>query len=81
MAKIYDKGQVTIPKHVRDATGLTVGDHVLIEARDGEIVISKPLGVLEFEAPQTLRDAPPWPDARRAARAERAARRSGSDRR
>ena len=59
MAKIYDKGQVTIPKRVRDAAGLTVGDHVLIEARDGEVVIRKPSGVLEFEAPQTARDALP----------------------
>jgi len=79
MAKIYDKGQVTIPKHVREASGLTIGDHVLIEARGGEVVIRKPSGVLEFEAPQPRRDAPPWPEARRVARAERAARRARPD--
>ena len=81
MAKIYDKGQVTIPKHVRDESGLTIGDHVLIEARGTEVVIRKPTGVLEFEAPQSDRDAPPWPNARRAARDARVARRAGADQR
>ncbi len=71
MANIYDKGQVTIPKTVRDATGLAVGDLVVVEARDGEVVVRKPRGILEFEPPQTDRKPLPWPDARRAARDER----------
>jgi len=73
MAKIYDQGQVTIPKTIREATGLAVGDRVVVEARDGEVVIRRPRGGLEFEPPQTDRDALPWPDARRAARTERSA--------
>lgn len=73
MAKIYDKGQVTIPKTVRDATGFAVGDQVVVEARDGEVVIRKPRGVLEFEPPAADREALPGPDARRAARTERTA--------
>lgn len=81
MAKIYDKGQVTIPKPVRDATGLAIGDLVVVEARDGEVVIRKPRGVLEFEPPAGDRPALPWPDARRAAREERAAARAKRDRR
>ena len=71
MARIYGKGQVTIPKAVRDAAGLGVGDRVVVEARNAEVVIRKALGVLEFEPPRVDREALPWPDARRAARDER----------
>lgn len=81
MAKIYDKGQITIPKKVRDATGLVIGDRVVVEARGDEVVIHKPRGVLEFAPPPTEREALPWPDARRAARTERGARRAATDRR
>ena len=76
MARIYDKGQVTIPKIVREATGLAVGDQVIVEARDGEVVIRKPRGVLEFDPPAADREPLPWPDAHRAARGERAATRA-----
>lgn len=76
VAKIYKKGQVTIPRAVRDATGLAVGDPVIVEARDGEVVVRRPHGVLEFDPPEPAeRDPLPWPEARRAARAERTARR------
>lgn len=71
MAKIYGKGQVTIPKKVREATGIAIGERVVVEARDGEVVIRKPCGVLEFEPPPVDRGALPWHDARRAARDER----------
>ncbi|MEO6351316.1 MAG: AbrB/MazE/SpoVT family DNA-binding domain-containing protein [Candidatus Limnocylindrales bacterium] len=76
MAKIYGKGQVTIPKAVRDEIGLAAGDRVIVEARDGEIVIRRPRGVLEFEPPQTRRERLSWPQARRAARDERSAERA-----
>ena len=74
-AKIYSKGQVTIPKRVREAAGLAAGDRVIVEARDDEVVIRRPSGVLEFEPPAAERPHLPWPEARRAARAERASRR------
>ncbi len=76
VARIHSKGQITIPKAVRDAAGLDVGARVVVEARDGEVVIRRPLGVLEFEPPQVGHDALPWPQARRAARDERGARRA-----
>jgi len=77
MAKIYTKGQVTIPRVVREATGLEVGDPVIVEARGGEVVVRRPRGVLEFEPPEPGgRQAPRWPEARRAARAERVRRRT-----
>ncbi|CAN5153315.1 hypothetical protein BH20ACT16_BH20ACT16_03070 [soil metagenome] len=74
MAKIYGKGQVTIPKAVRDEIGVAAGDRVIVEARDGEIVIRRPRGVLEFEPPQTRREPLPWSRARSVARDERARR-------
>lgn len=76
MAKIYGKGQITIPKAVRDAAGLDVGDRVVVEARDAAVVIRKAYGVLEFEPPAVDREALPWPDSRRAARDERLAARA-----
>lgn len=79
MAKIYGKGQITIPKAVRDAAGLGVGDRVVVEARDAEVVIRKARGVLEFEPPASAREELPWPDARRAARDERLAARAKRD--
>jgi len=54
-ARIYKKGQVTIPKAVREATGLEVGDRVVVEARRGEVVVRRARGVLEFEPPKAVR--------------------------
>lgn len=79
MARIYGKGQITIPKAVRDATGLAIGERVVVEAREGEVAIRKPRGVLEFEPPEPGRSALPWADARRAARTERSVRRVRSE--
>jgi len=77
-AKIYKKGQLTIPKGIREATGIDVGDRVVVEARSGEIVVRRPRGVLEFEPPQAGGAGLPWPDARRAAREDRTAKQAGS---
>ena len=41
MSKITSKGQVTIPVEVRRALGLDVGDTILFEKIDGNIVIKK----------------------------------------
>jgi AbrB family looped-hinge helix DNA binding protein len=72
VARIYKKGQVTIPKAVRDATGIDIGDRVVVEARDDEIVLRRPRGVLEFDPPASRRsDTQTWPQARQAARADR----------
>lgn len=75
-ARIYKKGQITIPKAVRDATGFNIGDRVVVEARENEIVLRHPVGVLEFTPPRPAAGEPPWPEARRAARKDRAARRA-----
>lgn len=75
-ARIYKKGQLTIPKAVREAAGFDIGDSVIVEARDHEIVVRRPRGVLEFEPPPARRGSElPWPQARTAAREDRLARR------
>jgi AbrB family looped-hinge helix DNA binding protein len=38
--KISSKGQVTVPKEVRDALGLKAGDFVAFVAHDGEALLS-----------------------------------------
>ena len=35
------KGQVTIPKHIRDALGLTAGSRVEFAVEDGRVVLRK----------------------------------------
>jgi AbrB family looped-hinge helix DNA binding protein len=78
VAKVYSKGQVTIPKAVREAAGIDIGDRVIVEARGDEVVVRRPRGVLEFEPPAD-RQTPPA-DPRSIAREERAARRTGARR-
>ncbi len=76
---MYSKGQITIPKAVRTATGIDVGDPVVVEARDGEIIVRRPRGVLEFISPKPSGKALTWPEARRVARQEHLARRNPTD--
>ena len=45
MAKIQDKGQVTIPTSVRRQAGLSKGDLVNIAYRRGKIVITPKLAI------------------------------------
>ncbi|MHB1506633.1 MAG: AbrB/MazE/SpoVT family DNA-binding domain-containing protein [Cuniculiplasma sp.] len=41
LGKITSKGQITIPKEIRDALGVSSGDKILFEKRNGDIVIKK----------------------------------------
>ena len=41
VAKVTSKGQVTIPKQVRDKLGVGPGENVGFDERDGVLVISK----------------------------------------
>ena len=40
-AKVTSKGQVTIPKEIRDKLGVHTGEDVGFEEKDGMLVISK----------------------------------------
>jgi AbrB family looped-hinge helix DNA binding protein len=77
-ARIYKKGQITIPKAIRDATGFSIGDRVVVEARDDEIVLRHPVGVVEFQPPRQRTTDLSWEETRRVAREDHVARRSGS---
>lgn len=79
-ARVYKKGQVTIPKAVREATGIEVGDRVLVEARNDEIVLRRAVGILEFTPPQPRTTRMSWPETRRVAREDRARQPSLGDR-
>ena len=41
LGKITSKGQITIPKDIRDALGISGGDRILFEKKDGEVIIKK----------------------------------------
>jgi len=44
IAKVQDKGQVTIPTHLRDQAGISRGDLVEFSFRNGRIIITPTLG-------------------------------------
>lgn len=41
LGKVTSKGQVTIPKEIREALGVSVGDKILFERKDGKVTIKK----------------------------------------
>lgn len=41
LTKVTSKGQVTIPKAVRDRYGIEEGDYLILDPRDDEFVIRK----------------------------------------
>lgn len=60
MPRVTTKGQVTIPKAIRDELGIEPGDEVTFEPSDGGYVIRK-------EAPTTAKGADPFETYRGAA--------------
>lgn len=71
IARVYAKGQITLPKTVRDALDVSPGDSVVIEERNGEAVIRKPRGILEADGLGTPKKRVSWKEARKVAREER----------
>jgi antitoxin PrlF len=58
-AKVTSKGQVTIPKAVRDALGVDIGDEVLFRVVEGHAVLARTPDFLDLagavEVPPELR--------------------------
>lgn len=77
-AKITSKGQVTIPKDVRDALELREGDELHFRVERSRAVIAKTPNFLELAGsvpvPAAKRGTP-WDEVLRASRAHRAGRR------
>ena len=76
-AKLTSKGQVTIPKSVRDTLGLREGDNVLFRVDGGRAVIAKTADLLELAGSVPVpagKRGTPWDEVlmrTRAARAEK----------
>jgi antitoxin PrlF len=77
-AKITSKGQVTIPKSVRDALGLHEGDELLFRVERSRAVVAKTPDLLELAGSVPVpagKRGTPWDDVLRQTRAARVGRR------
>jgi antitoxin PrlF len=78
-ARVTSKGQVTVPKAVRDALGIETGDEVVFRVEGSRAVLAKTPNFLSLagsvKVPAALRNAA-WDDVLRAAHAGRAERHS-----
>jgi antitoxin PrlF len=77
-AKITSKGQVTIPKSVRDALELHQGDGLLFRVERSRAVIAKTPMFLDLAGSLPVpagRRGTPWDEVLRRTRADRAGRR------
>lgn len=77
-ARITSKGQITIPKDVRDALGLQAGDELLFRVERSRAVIAKTPDFLELArsvpVPAAKRGTP-WDEVLSRTRADRVGRR------
>ncbi|MCY4175341.1 MAG: AbrB/MazE/SpoVT family DNA-binding domain-containing protein [Acidimicrobiaceae bacterium] len=76
-ARVTSKGQVTIPKSVREALALEVGDRVMFRVEQHRAIIARTPDLIEMagavEVPAAQRGAN-WDQIRSATRAQRARR-------
>ncbi len=73
-AKVTSKGQVTIPKEVREALGLAEGDQVVFRIEEHRAVLAKSPHLLDLagavDVPAAKRGVP-WDDVRSGTRRSR----------
>jgi AbrB family looped-hinge helix DNA binding protein len=74
-AKVTSKGQITIPKEVRDALGIVEGDEVVFRVEGHRAVLARTPNLLDLagvvEVPATKRNAR-WDEVRARTRRSRA---------
>lgn len=77
-AKITSKGQITIPKSVRDALELNEGDEVLFRVERSRAVLAKTPSFLDLAGSVPIapgKRGTPWDEVLRSTRGQRAGRR------
>ncbi len=75
-AKVSSKGQVTVPKAVRDALGISEGDEILFRIEGNRAILARTADFLDLagsvSVPATKRNVA-WDEIVRRTRSERAA--------
>ena len=74
-ARLSSKGQITVPKAVRDALGLVEGDQVVFRVEGGRAALARTPSLLDLAGSVSVpaeKRGTPWPEVRRRARAQRA---------
>jgi antitoxin PrlF len=74
-ARVTSKGQVTVPKEVRDALGITEGDQLIFRVSGNHAVVARTPDLLDLagavDVPAAKRGVP-WDEIRRSTRRARA---------
>ena len=75
-ARVTSKGQITIPRSVRDALGLADGDHVVFRVEGQRALLARTPSLLDLAGSVSVPAAKrgtPWDEILRQTRATRAA--------
>jgi antitoxin PrlF len=73
-ARLTSKGQVTVPKAVREALGLREGDQVVFRVEGGHAVLARTADLLDLAGAVSVpaaKRATPWAEVRHQVRAVR----------